>query len=94
MKVRETMPMIKEILIELEDRGQDFTHFYVDGNDYVIDAHRFKTFTAPEFLVWKGYRVANKVIRKGTLLRLVKDGKRTVLKYPVIKVTRRHTIAT
>lgn len=85
--------MIKETVIELEDRGQNFTHFYVDGNDYVIDARRFQIHTAPEFQVWKGHRVANKVIRKGTLLRLVKDGKATVFKYPVIKVTRRHIIA-
>jgi hypothetical protein len=93
MKVRKTMPMIKQTVIELEDRGQDFTRFYVDGNDYVIDARRYQTYTAPEFQVWKGHRIANKVIRKGTLLRLVKDGKETVFNYPVIKVTRRHTIA-
>ncbi len=93
MKGRKTIPLIKETLIELEDRGQDFTHFYVDGNDYVIDARRSQSFTAPEFQIWKGYRVANKVIRKGALLRLVKDGRESVFKTPVIKVTRRYTIA-
>jgi hypothetical protein len=93
MKTRKSMPMIKETVIELEDHGQDFTRFYVDGNDYVIDARRSQTSTAPEGRVWKGQRVENKVIRKGTLLRLIKDGKETVIKYPVIKVTRRSIIA-
>jgi hypothetical protein len=53
----------------------------------------FRLARHPEIQIWKGYRVANKVISKGTLLRLVKNGKETVIKYPVIHIKRRQTIA-
>ena len=39
MKARKTMPMIKETLIELENHGQDFTKFYIDGNNFVVDGY-------------------------------------------------------
>jgi hypothetical protein len=93
MKARRTMPMIKETVIELADCGQNFKQFYVDGNNFVTDARRFANRLSPESHIWKGYRILNKVIRKGTVLRLVKDGKERVIKYPVFKITRHHTIA-
>jgi hypothetical protein len=94
MKARKTMPMIKETLIELENHGQDFTKFYIDGNNFVVDVRWGQTGMTPAFELWKGHRIINITVRKGSLLRLVKDGNETVIKYPVIKVTRRQTIAT
>lgn len=85
--------MIKETLIELEDHGQDFTKFYVDGNNFVVDVRRDQTGMVPAFELWKGHRITNKTVRKGSLLRLVKDGNETVIKYPVIKIRRRSIIA-
>ena len=87
------MPMIKETLIELENHGQDFTKLYIDGNNFVVDVRRGQTGMVPGFELWKGHRIMNKTVRKGSLLHLVKDGNETVIKYPVIKVTRRSIIA-
>jgi hypothetical protein len=94
MKVRKTMPMIKMIVIELEDRGQGFTELYVDGNNFVIAARRVHSSLAPELEVWNGHRIANRVIRRGTLLRLIKGDKEIVVKSPIVKITHSRTIAT
>lgn len=69
-------------VVELEDRGQDFTEFYVDGAGLIVDARPFQSW------LWSGCRIKEKHIKRGDRLTLIgKDGKQMhPLIYPVRKV--------
>ncbi len=70
-------------VIELADKGQDFTRLIVNDENVITNALPFQGW------VWKGWKISQKSIRRGMRLKLSKHGQNTlVLKYPVIKVSR------
>jgi hypothetical protein len=68
-------------IVELEDRGQDFTEFLLNGNNTIVDVKPFQAW------VWMGFRIMQKRIRPGMAPRLEKRGQLPVtLKYRVVSV--------
>lgn len=63
----------------LEDHGQDFLEWDVD-NGVVVDCRPFQGW------VWNGTQVHNNPIRKGDILQITVQGRRTTLNYPVERV--------
>lgn len=69
-------------IIHIEDQGQDFTEFYVDDSNVIIDAQPFQGW------LWTGYQITNK-IRRRAKLQLRKGPKSLTLKYRVVKIEQR-----
>lgn len=73
-------------IIELEDCGQDFTEFYVNDKNVIVEARPFQTW------VWGGMRIApdpvHDPVHEGMKLKLYKKGskKPMQLRYRVIGV--------
>jgi hypothetical protein len=67
-------------IVDLEDRGQDFTSFYVDDDNVITDAVPFQGW------VWSGFRIHQKRIRVGMKLRMAKGAQRIVLRYAVVGI--------
>lgn len=73
----------KLTIIELEDRGQDFTRLFLNSRSVITGAAPFQGW------LWRGYRVTNKSIRRGTQLTLKMKGREeTTLKYRVVRVAK------
>jgi hypothetical protein len=67
------------VTVELEDHGQDFLEWDIENGE-VIACRPFQEG------VWKGVKVHNETFEPGTILDItLPDGRRSTLKYPVVR---------
>lgn len=72
---------MRERIIYLRDDGQDFTAFVVGSDNVIVHAQPFQGW------VWRGFRILQKRICLGALLRIQKPGQKPLtLRYPVVAV--------
>jgi hypothetical protein len=72
-----------ELIVQLEDHGQDFLEFDVDKDNVIIEARPFQGW------LWRGRKILQGRIRRGMKLKLQKPGEHVLtLNYPVRAVLR------